>query len=127
MSDKIDTEMKGKKGTPLSHLTQALEAIGNLTLQGMNEIFSSGRMAALHANDEIERTPVPRNKTGPFYRHFLLLQNSIVILLADIYRRYFKVALANPRQVGRDPKSGHGLSFGQLSAQSWNGFATGTS
>ncbi len=96
--------MKGKKGTPLSHLTQALEAIGNLTLQGMNEIFSSGRMAALHANDEIKRTPVPRNKTGPFYRHFLLLQNSIVILLADIYRRYFKVALANPRQVGRDPE-----------------------
>jgi hypothetical protein len=99
--------MKGKLGGPHISLRPALEAINNLTVRALNELFDSGQMVALTAHSEIERTPVPRNKTGPFYRHFLPLQNGIVALLANTYRRYFKMALAHPREVGlgRDPEA----------------------
>ena len=89
--------------TPTPALEAILEAIHNLTLRGLNEIFSSGQMAALHAHSEIQRTPVSRNKTGPFYEQFYRLQNIIVALLADSYRRYLKVAMVRPRDAGDDP------------------------
>lgn len=94
--------MKGRRRTLHSNLTPALEAIGNLAVRELNEIFLSGRMAAMSAHGEIERTPVSQ-KTGPFYRHLRPLRNDMVSLLANSYRRCFKLALAHPRETGNFP------------------------
>ena len=95
--------MTGTNRTPRHSLIPALEAIGHLWEEGFAALKSSGEMAALIAHGDIEQTPVSRNKSRPFYRHFLPLRNGMVALLVDSYRRYFKLALAHPREAGRDP------------------------
>ncbi len=90
-------------GTTPDSLTRALEAIGNLTLQGLNEIFSGGQITGLAAHTEIEVRPVSQ-KSGVFYRHFVPLRMGIVAVLTDNFRRYFKLALAHSRQTGRNPE-----------------------
>ena len=102
--------MKGRRGTPHSNLTPALEAIGNLLLQDLNEIFSSGGMTGLVAHAEIEVAPI-NQKRSAFYRHFVPLRTNLVSLLAGSYRRYVKLALAHPREAGGDP---HQWAWGQL-------------
>src|SRR5437660_3657513 len=82
--------------------TPALQAVANLALQDLNRIFLGGHMSAMSAHDEIEVAPVNR-KPSVFYRHLAPLRKDFVSLLADSYRRYFKLALAHPRQTGRDP------------------------
>ena len=54
------------------------------------------------AHDEVELALIDR-KTAIFYGHLLPLRKNLVSLLADSYRRYFKLALAHPSQAGRDP------------------------
>ena len=95
--------MKGRNNTPHSSVTPALEAITNLTAQELNDIFHSGQMAAMIANGEIELAPINR-KSGIFHRHFVPLRNNLILLLANSYRRYFKVALAHPREAGTSPE-----------------------
>jgi hypothetical protein len=87
--------------TPRDNFTPARVAIETLLLQEMNEMFPSGAMAAISAHNEIKLRPV-NQKTGSFYRHFLPLRNNLVSLLTGSYRRYFKLALAHPHQVGSD-------------------------
>lgn len=65
-------------------------------------MFSSWQMAAMVAHDQIEIVSVSR-KTGTFYQHYLPLQKNLIVLLADTYRRYFKLALVHPHQAGGDP------------------------
>ena len=93
--------MKDSRDTPHKNFTPALEAIGNLLLQELNEIFSSGGMAALSAHAEIEHAPI-NQKSGDFYRYLLPLRTNLVSLLGCNYRRYFRLALAHPRQAGHD-------------------------
>lgn len=95
-------EMRGRGDTPRNSLTPALEAIGNLLLPELNEIVSGGWSAALSAHAEIEVRPINQRR-GPFYGHFLPLLKDLVSLFAGSYRRYFKLALAHPRQTGRNP------------------------
>jgi hypothetical protein len=95
--------MKGRNNTSHSSLTPALEAIANLTAQELNDIFHSGQMAAMIANGQIELAPINR-KSGIFHRHFVPLRNNLILLLANSYRRYFKVALAHPREAGTSPE-----------------------
>jgi hypothetical protein len=95
--------MKDRKNTPHKNLTPALEAIGNLALRDLNDIFHSGQMVAMIANGEIELAPINR-KSGIFYRHFVPLRNNLISLLANNYRRYFKVALAHRREAGASPE-----------------------
>lgn len=102
-------EMKGSRSIPHS-LTPALEAIGNLLLRDLNQFFSNSWMAGQCAHDEIELASINR-KSGVFYRHFLPLRSNLVPLLAGSYRRYFKLALARPREAGRDP---HQWAWSQL-------------
>jgi len=90
------------RDTPHKNFTAALVAIRNLVLRDLGEVFSGWQMAAMVAHDEIELVAIAR-KTTTFYRHFLPLRKNLISLLADTYRRYFKLALAHPRQVGRDP------------------------
>lgn len=85
----------------LHTLTPALKAIGELFEDGFAQLDSWGKTEALMAHGEIERMPVG-NKTSPFFRHFLPLRRDMVVLLADSYRRYFKLALAHVSQAGGD-------------------------
>jgi DNA-binding CsgD family transcriptional regulator len=93
--------MVDSRDTPHKNFTAALEAIGNLLIPELNEFLSSGERAALVTSAEIEIAPIYR-KTGIFYRHFLPLRMHLISLLADSYRRYFKLALAHPRHAGSD-------------------------
>src|ERR1700687_3222519 len=93
--------MKAKRGTLRDNLTPAQEAIDNLLLQELKDIFSGGERSAMSAHDEIELRPVIQ-RTGPFYLHFLPWRRDLVSLLAGSYRRYFKLALAHPHQTGSD-------------------------
>ncbi len=102
--------MNARRGTPRNNLTPALEAIGNLLLQELNEVFSGGEMTALSAHDEIELAPI-NQRTGPFYRYFLPWRKDLVSLLAESYRRYLKLALAHPREAGHDADK---WTWGQL-------------
>jgi len=102
--------MKAARDTPHSNFTPALEAIGNLLLQELNGVFSSGELAAMRAHDEIELRLI-NQKRGHFYWHFLPLRKDLVSRLANSYRRYFKLALTHPRQAGRDP---HQWAWGHL-------------
>jgi hypothetical protein len=95
-------KMKTRRDTRDSNFKSAQEAIGNLLFPKLDAIFSGGWTAALMAHSEIELLPVPQ-KAGAFYRNFLPLLKNVVLLLVDSYRRYFKLALAQPRQAGRDP------------------------
>jgi hypothetical protein len=94
--------MKGKTDAPRDSFTPAVEAIGNLLLPELNEIVSVGWSAALSAHTEIEIRPINQRK-GSFNRHFLPLLKDVVSLLAGSYRRYFKLALAHPRQTEPEP------------------------
>jgi hypothetical protein len=94
--------MKGRSDSPNGSLTPALEAIGKLRDEGFARLQSSSTFEGLIAHDEIEQTSVG-GKAVHFYRHFLPLRDGLVTLLADTYRRYFKLALAHPHQAGSDP------------------------
>lgn len=104
------SEMKGRRVDPDDKLTPAMEAIGKLLLQELNRSFSSGQMDAMSAHAEIKVAPISQ-RTGPFYRNFAAWLKDLVSLLAESYRRYFKLALAHPRHTGRDP---HGWAWRQL-------------
>src|SRR5258707_7388631 len=82
-------------------LTPALQAIGDL-LEDAFAKLSSFDAEALMAYSEIERMPI-NQKTSAFFRHFLPLLKEMIALLADSYRRYFKLALAHGNQAGGNP------------------------
>ncbi len=88
--------------TLLHNLAPALKAIGELFEDGFAKLNSWAKTEALMAHGEIERMPAGQ-KTSPFFRHFFPLSKDMVVLLADSYRRYFKLALAHVSQAGGDP------------------------
>src|SRR5713101_8260793 len=102
--------MTRKNRTLLHSLTPALKAIGELFEDGFAQLNHLGGTEALMAHGEIERMPVG-HKTSPFFRHFLPLRRDMVVLLADSYRRYFKLALAHVSQAGGDSDK---WAWGQL-------------
>jgi DNA-directed RNA polymerase specialized sigma24 family protein len=83
--------------------TPALDAISSLAQRDLDESFHGGQMAAVIAHDEIELAPINR-KSAIFYQYFLPLRGKLISLLADSYRRYFKVALAHRREAGASPE-----------------------
>jgi len=90
---------KTKKTT---RLTEAVEAIRRLTLKGLNDTFLNGQTAALAAHAEIEVKPVSQ-RLNVFYRHFLPFLTDLVTVLAENYRRYFKLAIAHPHHAESGP------------------------
>jgi hypothetical protein len=80
----------------------SLDAIQKLTLQGLNEIFDRGQVAALAAHAQIEVTPIAA-KGHPLYRQLGPLQGGIIAVLAENYRKYLKLAFANPRETTAKP------------------------
>jgi len=95
--------MPSSNDTTPTRLELAVEAINSLTIKGLNEILASGQSVALPVHTEIEVSSVTQ-KSAAFYRHFLPLRSGIVAVLAENYRRYFKLALAHPRQSGNEPE-----------------------
>jgi hypothetical protein len=104
--------MTGTNRIPPESLIAALEAIGNLAAQDLNEIFTAGQFAALSAHTEIETCPVDK-KIRVFLKHFVPLRERLIVAVADSYRRYLKLALALPVESGHDP---HDWAWGQLQA-----------
>src|SRR5438445_11377664 len=85
-------------------LTPALRAIGELLMDGFTNLASFSWREAMVTHSEIERMAIPQ-KTGTFFRYFLPLRKEMVALLADTYRKYFKLALAYRSRIGDDPDS----------------------
>lgn len=93
---------KMSRNTSRDNLTPAQEAIDDLLLSKLNQIFSGGWTGALAAHTEIESAPIGQ-KSAVFYRHYLPLLKNLWSVLANSYRQYFKLALAHPRKTRRDP------------------------
>jgi DNA-binding CsgD family transcriptional regulator len=79
-----------------------LEATRTLLERGFEQLEPRAFASALAANSEIDRAPI-QSKTSPFGRYLFPLRTDLVNLLAESYRRYFKLALANPSQTEGDP------------------------
>jgi len=94
--------MKRNNDTSQHPLRVAVEAINNLTAQELGECFESGQHVALMAHHEIELAPV-NQKWGIFFRNLVPWRRNLVSGLTNSYRRYFKLALAHPREVGDYP------------------------
>ncbi len=102
--------MKGRADTPNNALTPALAAIGNLWQKEFSDFLFNTQMVALSVHSKINVAPAPQKSTT-FYREFLPLRQNIVALLANNYRRYFKVGLAQPRMEIENP---HDWAWGQF-------------
>jgi hypothetical protein len=89
--------------TLLHTLTPALKAIGELFQDRFAKLNRSSELEALSSHSEIKRMPVSQKRSA-FFRHFLPLRKGIIELVAESYRRYFKLALAHPSQAGGDPE-----------------------
>jgi hypothetical protein len=87
---------------PRDGYTSAMMAIGNLLESDFSELEEISWTEALVAHSEIELLHL-RQKTAAFYRHYLPLRQRMSGLLAESYRRLFRLALANPGQTGANP------------------------
>jgi hypothetical protein len=83
--------------------TSALTAIGNLLQDGFANLDHRAVSEAISAHSEIEHSPV-RQRTGAFFRRFVPLRNEMLALLAEIYRRYLRLALPRASQIEADPE-----------------------
>ena len=91
------------KNTKMSPaLISALEAVANLCEDAFAKLDDLSGLQAISAHSEIQQRSV-KEKSATFYRSFLPLRTQMIALLADSYRRYFKMALAHPSQTGGDP------------------------
>lgn len=86
----------------MDRFTPALEAIRRLFEKGFSLLDFEAGHNALTAHTEIEHEDISR-KQSAFFRHFIPLRQRMVALLADTYRKYFKLALANGRKIECDP------------------------
>jgi DNA-directed RNA polymerase specialized sigma24 family protein len=86
-----------------SKLLSALQAVDSLWYQAFDQFCDQSISDAIMAHGEIEDAPVCQ-RAAPFYRHYIPLRNHLISLLAQTYRRYFRLSLANA-QHGDDPKS----------------------
>lgn len=94
--------MTHRKAKTIPALTSALEAVANLCEDAFSKLDSTSGREALMAHFEIERRHVNEKSAG-FYRSYLPLRAHMVALLADTYRRFFKLGLAHPSQTEGDP------------------------
>jgi hypothetical protein len=89
-------------GKPNPALTSALDAVANLCDEAFRKLDRSSGLHAISAHSEIKRMSIDQ-KSSTFYQSFLPLRAEMIALLADSYRRYFKLAIAHPNQTGGDP------------------------
>ena len=80
----------------MDRFTPALNAIQNLFVCEFSAIDSESSRDALVAKTEIEHSENIQKKVA-FLRHFLPLRQRVIALLAETYRKLFKLALAHVR------------------------------
>jgi hypothetical protein len=85
-----------------NRFAQSIEAIENLLLPELRDFFQAGWNDALAAHSEIKIRPIAQ-KTIPFYRYFVQSQLKLAAILTSSYRRYFKLALAQPQLIASGP------------------------
>lgn len=100
-----------------SRLSAAVEAMGILWGQRFGEFTQESEGEAHITNAEIERLPISQ-RNGRFYGRFFPLLEKLAVLFVETYRRYFKLALANPDECGSDS---HEWAWNHLRAR--NGLA----
>src|SRR6266446_10624177 len=93
--------MSHTKSTDNRSVTAALEAIANLLERGFTAIDHSSGIQGLTAHSDIEQAGI-NQKSPVFFRHFIPLHKQMIELLADTYRKYLRVVLANDS--GGDPQ-----------------------
>ena len=96
--------------TPANNLKPAVKAIGELFEHGFDDLNRLGSSVGVMAHSEIGRASID-HKMSAFYRHFLPLRKDMVTLLADSYRRYFRLGLAH---LSRAYGEADGWAQGQL-------------
>lgn len=84
-----------------SRLSAAVEATSILWRQRFAEFTQESEGEAHISNAEIEHLPIGQ-RNGRFYGRFFPLLEKLTALFVDTYRRYFKLALANPQECGAD-------------------------
>jgi len=94
--------MPPTNATALPAFRSAVQAISDLCEDGFTKLDRLSGSVALTAHTDIEHSPLEQ-KSGRFFRHFLPLREQMVVLLAESYRRYFKLALAHASQTKGDP------------------------
>jgi hypothetical protein len=82
-------------------LAASQEAVANLCDDEFSNLTSRSEMQALAVSSQVRQGNVDL-KSAVFYRSFLPLRGEMVTLLADTYRRYFKLALAHASGTGQD-------------------------
>jgi DNA-directed RNA polymerase specialized sigma24 family protein len=88
--------------TPNDSFAAAVEAVGNLWTTNFSAFRHSADEAGMMAHGEIERSQIA-HKSGCFYRNLAPHFRSVVQLVTDSYRQYFKIALAHPIETGPNP------------------------
>lgn len=83
-------------------LASALDAVANLCEDAFVKVDNLSGLHAISVHSEIKQRSI-QEKSAAFYRSFIPLRMQMISLLVDSYRRYFKLALAHPRQTGGDP------------------------
>jgi predicted DNA-binding protein YlxM (UPF0122 family) len=87
---------------PLPTFASALKAIVALWEDGYAKLDHLSDSEGFRACLEIRELHFGQ-KTAAFFRYFIPLRKQMVALLAESYRRYFRLALAHARQTGGDP------------------------
>lgn len=95
--------MANTRDTPPNRVVVALDALSDLTLKRLRDAVADGESAGVVAHGEIQVRPVSQ-KSSAFYRYLGPLQSRLIEILADSYRGYFKIALANPQESGNEPE-----------------------
>jgi hypothetical protein len=86
---------------PPDAFESALEAIATLLESDLKKLQDELWKEALATNSAMAQLRY-RQKTVPFFRRFVPLRQRMSALLAEAYRRYFKLAQAHPSQTERD-------------------------
>lgn len=94
--------MSHANNIPLRAFTSALQAVAALWEDGYAKLDTLSDREGFTACLEIRELHFSQ-KTAAFFRCFLPLREQMVVLLAESYRRYFKLGLAHARQTGGDP------------------------
>jgi predicted DNA-binding protein YlxM (UPF0122 family) len=87
---------------PLTTFTSALKAIVALWEDGYAKLDHLSDSEGFRACLDIRELHFGQ-KTAAFFRYFVPLRKQMVALLAESYRRYFRLALAHAKQTGGDP------------------------
>ena len=95
--------MTSSKTNISAALASAQVAVARLCEDALGRLDSSSGTHAIATHSEIEHRQL-NEKSAAFYRSLVPLRTEMIGLLADTYRRYFKLALAHRNETGNKPE-----------------------